>query len=208
MDVGAALIADGEAPEAMEPRQGAFHHPATAAKTAAVRCAPTREDRGDAARPQTGAVRLGIVAAVALQRAGLAPRAPTLAAHGGQRLDHRVEVRDVIDVGRGYLRDERDAARIGDEVVFGALLAAIGWVRSSFFPPRTARTDPLSMTVQRWSRRPRRRSSASKTSCSRCHTPARCQRRVGANRCCLTHSPSGAATSARECRNAGRTECR
>jgi hypothetical protein len=32
------------------------------------------------------------------------------------------------------------------------------------------------MIVHRWSKRPRRRSSASKTSWSRCHTPARCQR--------------------------------
>jgi hypothetical protein len=43
-------------------------------------------------------------------------------------------VGDVVDVGGGHLRDEGDATRIGDEVVFGALLAAIGWVRSSFFP--------------------------------------------------------------------------
>jgi hypothetical protein len=64
-------------------------------------------------------------------------------------------VRDVVDVRGGHLGDEWDAPRIGDEVVFGALLAAIGWVRSSFFPPRTARTDPLSMTAQRWSSRPR-----------------------------------------------------
>jgi hypothetical protein len=83
---------------------------------------------------------------------------------------------DVVDVRGGHLRDERDAARIGDEVVLGALLAAIGWVRSSFFPPRTARTEPLSMTVQRWSSRPRRRSSASSVSCSRCQTPVRCHR--------------------------------
>jgi hypothetical protein len=31
------------------------------------------------------------------------------------------------------------------------------------------------MTVHRWSRRPRRRNSVSRASCSRCQTPARCQ---------------------------------
>ena len=122
------------------------------------------------------AMRLGVVPAVALQRVGSAARATAAPTHGRQRVDHRVELGDVVDVGGGHLRDERDAPRIGDEVVFGALLAAIGWVRSSFFPPRTARTEPLSMTVQRWSSRPRRRSSASSVSWSRCQTPARCQR--------------------------------
>lgn len=43
----------------------------------------------------------------------------------------------------------------------GALLTAIGWVRCSFFPPRTTRTDPLLITVQRWSSRPRRSSAKS-----------------------------------------------
>jgi hypothetical protein len=59
---------------------------------------------------------------------------PAPAAHGWEGIDHRIQVRDVVDVGRRYLRDERDAAGIGDEVVFGTLLPAIGWVRSGFFP--------------------------------------------------------------------------
>ena len=119
---------------------------------------------------------LGVVASVALEgiRAAAGPPAP--AADGGQRGDERIELGDVIDVGRRHLGDERDAARVGNEVMLGARLAAIGWVRSSFFPPRTARTDALSTTVHRWSRRPRRRSSASSASCSRCQTPVRCHR--------------------------------
>jgi hypothetical protein len=176
MDVGAALIANGQPAEAVEPRDGPFDHPAADAQATAVRCPTPREDRRDPARPQAVTMRLGVVTAVPLERTGLASRASATAAHRGEGVDHWVEVCDVVDVGGRYLRDERDAARIGDEVVFGALLAAIGWVRSSFFPPRTARTEPLSMTDQRWSRRPRRRSSASNVSWSRCQTPARCHR--------------------------------
>jgi hypothetical protein len=176
MNVCAALVSDREAAETMQPRDGAFDHPPTDAQAAAVRGASASEDRGDAARPQAVAVRLGVVAAVALERTGPATGTPASTPDRRKGVDHRVQVGDVVDVRRGYLRDEGDAARIGDEVVLGALLAAIGWVRSSFFPPRTARTDPLSMTVQRWSRRPRRRSSASRVSCSCCHSPARCQR--------------------------------
>jgi hypothetical protein len=119
---------------------------------------------------------LGVVAAVALEHIWAAARPAATTADGGQGGDERFEVGDVIDVGRRYLRHERDAARVGNEVVLGARLAAIGWVRSSFFPPRTARTEALSTTAHRWSRRPRRRSSASNASCTRCQTPPRCHR--------------------------------
>ena len=176
MDIGAALVADGETSVAVEPGDRSLNHPARGAEAAPMRRSTPRQDGPDAPRPEAVAVRLGVVAAVALQRIGPAMRSAAAAAYRRERRDHGIELRDVVDVGGGHLRDEGNAARIGDEVVFGALLAAIGWVRSSFFPPRTARTEPLSITVQRWSSRPRRRSSASSVSCSRCQTPARCHR--------------------------------
>ena len=176
MDIGSAFVADREPSESVQPGDRALNHPAADPEAAAVRRPSPREDWRDAPSPEAIPVWLRVVAAVALQGAGLLAGTPASAAHGGKRGDERIELRDVVDVGRRYLRDERDAARIGDEVVFGALLAAIGWVRSSFFPPRTARTDPLSTMVHRWSSRPRRRSSASKVSWSRCQTPVRCHR--------------------------------
>ena len=176
MDIGATFVADRQPSKPMEPRDRPFDHPATGAEATAVWGATAREDGRDAARAEAITMRLGVVAAVALQRVRARPGTPASPAYRGQGVNQRVELRDVVDVGRGYLRDKRDAARIDDEVMLGALLAAIGWVRSSFFPPRTARTDPLSMMVHRWSSRPRRRSSASSASWRRCHTPARCQR--------------------------------
>ena len=176
MDIGAALVPDRQASVPMEPGDRPFNDPATGSEPTAMRRATPGEDGRDAPGPEPVAMRLGVVSAVTLQRVGSSARAAATAPHGRERVDQGVELRDVVDVGGGQLRDERDAPRIGDEVVFGALLATIGWVRSSFFPPRTARTEPLSMTVQRWSSRPRRRRSASSVSWSRCQTPARCQR--------------------------------
>lgn len=149
MHVGTAFIADSESTEAVEPGDGAFHHPPTGAESAAVRRAPPRQDRDNATRPKPIAVRLGVIASIALQGAWRTSWPPAPAPDRRQRIDHRIEVGDVVDVCRRHLRDERDAARIGDEVVLGTCLAAIGWVRSSFFPPRMARTEPLSMTVHR-----------------------------------------------------------
>ena len=176
MDVVATFVTDREAAEAMEPGVRTFDHPAQDAEAAAMRRAPSGQDGDDALGAEAIAMRLRVVPSIALDDARLAPRATAAPAHGRERGDERVELRDVIDVRGRYLRDEWDAACVGDEVVLGTRLAAIGWVRSSFFPPRTARTDALSTTVQPWSSRPRRRSSASSTSWSRCHTPVRCQR--------------------------------
>ena len=176
MDVRATFVAHREATKAMQPGVRPFDHPAEDAEAAAVRRAAPREDRDDALRSEPVAMRLGVVAAIALDHIGPTPGPAATSPDRRQRGDERIELRNVVDVRGGYLRDERDPPCIGDEVVLGARLAAIGWVRSSFFPPRTARTDALSTTVQRWSSRPRRRSSASKVSCKRCHTPVRCQR--------------------------------
>jgi hypothetical protein len=176
MDIVAAFVAHGQAAIAMEPRMRAFDDPAMAAQAAAMRRAATGKDRDDALGGEAIAVGLGVVAAVTLERPGATAGPAAPAADGRQGGDQRIELRDVVDVRGGYLGDERDAPRIGDEMVLRTRLAAIGWVRSSFFPPRSARTDALSTTVHRWSSRPRRRSSASRASCNRCQTPARCQR--------------------------------
>ena len=176
MDIVASFVPDREAAIAMEPGVRAFDDPATDAQAAAIRRSPPGQDRDDALCKEAIAMGLGVVASVALEgiRAAAGPAAP--AADGGQGGNERIELGDVVDIGRRYLRDKWDAARVGNEVMLGARLAAIGWVRSSFFPPRTARTDELSTTVHRWSSRPRRRSSASSASCNRCQTPVRCHR--------------------------------
>jgi hypothetical protein len=73
---------------------------------------------------------------------------------------------------------DRDALRVDEEVVLAARLTAIGWVRSSFFPPWTARTDELSATTREKSSLSAPRSLSSSTRCSLRHTPAFCQART------------------------------
>ncbi len=69
MDVGAAFVADGEAAEAMQPGDGAFDDPSRDVPKP-LPCGVRRlsEDGPDAAGPQAVTMRLGVVAAVALQR--------------------------------------------------------------------------------------------------------------------------------------------
>ena len=176
MHVGASLVANQEAPKAVQPRECPFDDPSRDAEAAAMRRAAPGEDGDDALRAEPLPMALRIVAPIALQDIGPPLRPATSAPDLGQSADQRVELRNVIDVRRAHLGHEGDTAGINDDVVFRALLTAIGWVRSSFFPPRSARTDALSTTAQRRSSRPRRRSSASNTPCNRRQTPARCHR--------------------------------
>jgi hypothetical protein len=117
-------------------------------------------------------------------------------------------VGDVVDVRGRDMRHQRHPARIGHDVVFGPRLAAIGWVRSSFFPPRIARTDPLSTTVQRWSSRPvgaARRGGSHASDARRRPVPTPPS---VASTCCLSRIPFHAVTSATATRRAAQTGCR
>lgn len=134
MDVRAAFVADVEAPEAVQPGERALDHPAQLSEAAAMRAPRPGDDGGDALAAEAGVAWGRPVGAVALHHARLSARPPGTPADGRQRGDQRLELRHVVDVGRGEVGDQRDAARVRDDVVLRALLTAIGWVRSSFFP--------------------------------------------------------------------------
>ena len=160
----------------MEPGQRAFDNPAPPAEATAMRCPAFRQLRLDAAAVEGIAVRLRIIAAVALHEIRLPPGAAGPAAHGRHRVHQRQELRDVIPVGGRQLRRKRNPLAVSEKVMFRPRLTAIGWVRSSFFPPRNARMEELSATPSARSNRSRWRNSASSMACRRFHTPARCQR--------------------------------
>ena len=121
-------------------------------------------------------MRLRIIAAVTLNQIGFAPRAAGASAQWRNRVDQWQQLGDVVPIGAGEDGGQRDPAGFSENVVLRPRLTAIGWVRSSFFPPRSARTEALSTRARVRSNWPRCRSSASNTACSRRQTPARCQR--------------------------------
>ena len=177
MNTRATFVADGQASEAMQPGERPFDDPARTAEATAVAAAVAiRDQRHDAAMPQRGAVPLRVIAAVALDDVRFPARGTGAPADRGHRIDQLDQLRDIGPIRRGQRRDERNPVRVSENMMLRPGLAAIGRVRSSFFPPRMARSDALSTTARARSRRPRRRSSASSTPCKRFQTPARCHR--------------------------------
>ena len=85
----------------MKPGVRTFDHPAEDAEAAAVRRSAAREDRDDALRPQPVAMRLGVVAAIALDHIGPTPWPPATSPNRRQRGDERIELHDVVDVRGG-----------------------------------------------------------------------------------------------------------
>ncbi|AOJ10137.1 hypothetical protein WS71_23170 [Burkholderia mayonis] len=93
----------------------------------------------DAALAQALPVWLGTVAPVTLSNFWFAQRASTFSSNGRNRLDQRIELRDVVAI-RGSQDDrERDALRVDDEVMLTAELAPVRWVRAGFFPASIVR---------------------------------------------------------------------
>jgi len=176
MDARASLITDGQTTEAMQPRHRTLHHPSRTSQAAPVRRPASCELRLDPTAVQGVAVRLGIVGAIALDQPGLPTRTAGRPAQAREGVDERQQLGDVVAIGRGQRRDERNPVRVGKKVMLRPGLAAIGRVRSSFFPPRNARSEELSTTARARSSWPRRRNSVSSTAWSRFHTPARCHR--------------------------------
>ena len=176
MNTGTTLVANIESAKSMEPSQRALDDPARPPKATAVRLVAPRQERRDAALPQFRAVPLGVVATIALEAAWFATRRTGSSADGRHRIDQVEQLGDVVPVGGGQPRDERNPLGVGKNVMFRPGLAAIGRVRSSFFPPRSARSDALSTIARAKSSSPRRRNSVSNAPCSRFQTPARCHR--------------------------------
>jgi hypothetical protein len=206
MNVGASLVANQEATEAVQPCEGPFNDPSRDAEAAAVRRAASGEDGDDAFHAEPITMALRMVAAIALQDVG-PPAGPAASTSDlGHGADQWVELRNVIDVRGGHLGDERNAAGLDNDVVFRALLTAIGWVRSSFFPRATR--GPT-----RYRRRPSANRAGRAGEVLRATRPAARPPRVatapiGASNCCPTHSPFLSAASATECRSAGRRRYR
>src|SRR3954470_18163486 len=125
MDLRRLILADPQPPEVVQPRQGPLYVPSIFPQPAPVRRPPPRDLRTDAAPAQLPAMRVRVVAPIAIQAARPASGAARPAAHRWDRVherDHRI---DVGDIGGRRLRHERYPAGIGDDLVLAPLLAAV-----------------------------------------------------------------------------------
>lgn len=152
MNVGPALVSDGEAPEFGEPGECALDDPAMLSEmTAALNALPGNAmlDAAFGASPATAGI---VIPLVGMQLAGPMARPATLAMNGRNGVEQRIEHPAVMDVCAAEAHRQGNASPVGDDVALRARAPAIGRVGAGDFAPLFAAMDALSMQARLQSR--------------------------------------------------------
>ncbi len=177
MDVGSPFIANFQAPEAAQPGQRAFHHPAIVAQALAGLDAFAGDAWGDAMRSASPATRGVIIPLVRMQLLGALARASASASNRRNRIQGGFEHLAIVHVGRRDHHGQRETIALDHQMALRARFAAIRRVGSAGFAPPGAGTLAESSEARDQSNRPASLSRWSKVWCKRSHTPAPCQSR-------------------------------
>jgi hypothetical protein len=101
VDLGAAVVADEQPFELVQPGEGSFDDPAVAAEPGAVLGLAASDERLDPSPPKLSAVAVGVIAAVTDELAGSATGSADDPAHGRYPIDEREQLGDVVAVAAG-----------------------------------------------------------------------------------------------------------
>src|SRR5688500_10245796 len=121
MEVGVALVAEGEASETVEPGDGALDDPAVAAELGAGLDALAGDAADDAPTSEVGTAAATIVRFVGVELAG--PRARAAGPPSLDRVDTLQDVLEddaIVDVGGGQEDRQREAVPVHDQVALRA----------------------------------------------------------------------------------------
>ena len=174
MDVGAAVVADEQAFELVEPGEGALDDPAVAAEAGAVLGLAAGDLRCDAALAELAAVTVVVVAAVGDDAIGPPARPADLAATGGTRSTSGISWVTSWRLPPVSVQASGIPVRVDEEVVLRAVSGSVNRARARLGAPFFACTWLASTTARDHSISPAARRRASSSSCSRSQTPAFC----------------------------------
>jgi hypothetical protein len=112
VDLGAAVVADEEPLELVEPSEGAFDDPADAAESGAVFGLAAGDLGGNAASAEFATVLVVVVAAVGDDPVGTPAGPADLATDGRYAVEEREQLGDVVAVAASERPGERDSRRV------------------------------------------------------------------------------------------------
>ena len=138
MDIGTALVADGQATEAVQPGERALDHPAMLSQSFAGVDAFARYTAGDVSTPQGLPTPGNVVGLIGVQLLGPLAPSPVRLLNGRDGIQQIREDDRVVAVGATEDCGQRHPAAIGQDVPFGAGFATIGGVGTNVVAPLLA----------------------------------------------------------------------
>ena len=135
VDFVAAVVADEQSLEVVQPGEGAFDDPAVAAEAGAVLGLAACDLGFDPTAAEFAPVFVVVVAAVGSDTVGAPPWPTDLAAYGRDPLDERDQLGDVVAVAACDRPGERDPGRVDEEVMLGAVSGSINRARARLGAP-------------------------------------------------------------------------
>ena len=170
-----SLITQFQTSEVAKPAQRSFHDVAGLAQAAAMlTLGPTvrSEERLDAALFDLLNDRRRTVSRVSLEARRFAAWASAATGYGRNFIEQREGPVPIRLIGWPRLDHQRHPARVGDHMPLTAFLGAIGGIGSGVAPPKTARTEALSMTARESRIEPRLPKRRNSRRCNSGHTSA------------------------------------
>ena len=135
VDLVAAVVADEQSLELVEPGEGAFDDPAVAAEPGAMVGASAGDFGCDAAAAELATVARVVVAAVGAQPVGASTWPTDLAAHRRYPVDERDQLGDVMAVAASDRPGKRDPCCVYEKVMLRAISGSINRARARFGAP-------------------------------------------------------------------------
>jgi hypothetical protein len=133
--VAAAVVADEESFELVQPCEGALNDPPVASEPGAVFGVAPRDLRCDPALSQLAATTVVVVAAIGAETVGPTAWPADLAAHRRDTVDERDQLGAVMAVATREPPGERDPSGIDEEMVLGAVSGSINRARARLGAP-------------------------------------------------------------------------
>jgi hypothetical protein len=130
VDLVAAVVADEQPLEVMQPGERALDDPTGAAEPGTVPALAARDLRRDPKLPELTPILVVVVAAVGEQPRGPSARPSDSAAHRRHALDQRDQLRDVVAVSTRDRPGKRDPGRVYEKVMLGAVSGSINRARA------------------------------------------------------------------------------
>ncbi len=144
MDVGAPLIADGEAAKAVEPCQCPLDDPAVPAQLFGAVHAPPGNAGRDPALPAFASAAVMVVGLVGVKLVRALARTSTTVAHAWHGIQSGCQHHAVVPIGRAQPHPEQGALPVDHKMALRARFAAIRGVRAGFCTPLFAAMAALS----------------------------------------------------------------